>query len=96
MPPAPVESVAPASDEGASSLTEALHKSALAAAALSLIAGLAARNAAWVNVGVSLMLLLPPLRLATTIIEEAHDHRYGIAAMGVLVLAFLLLSRRIS
>ena len=85
-----------ATEEQLSTAAEALHVAALGAAALGLIAGLAARNATWVNTGVSLILLLPPLRLATTIVGEAHARRYRIAVMGVLVLAFLLLSRRIS
>jgi hypothetical protein len=49
-----------------------------------------------VNAGISLVILLPPLRLATTIVGEAHGRRYGVAAMGILVLAFLIFSRRIS
>jgi hypothetical protein len=73
-----------------------VHTAGLSAAALALILSLFARKAVWVNVGVSLILLLPALRLATTIIGEARAHRYGVAAMGILVLAFLLLSRRIS
>jgi hypothetical protein len=79
-----------------STAVEALHAAALTAAALGLILGLYARNPTWVNLGVSLILLLPPLRLATTISREAHAGRYRIAAMGTLVLAFLLISRRIS
>ena len=39
---------------------------------------------------------LQALRLATTVISEARASRYLVAFMGVLVLAFLLLSRRIS
>lgn len=75
---------------------EALHLAALSTAAVGLMLGLAARKAAWVETGVSLILLLPPLRLATSILGEAHARRYGVALMGVVVLTFLLLSRRIS
>ena len=75
---------------------EALHGSALFVAAAGLVFGLIASNAAWVNVGVSLMLLLPPLRLATTILGETRARNLGTAAMGIIVLLFLLLSRRIS
>ena len=82
--------------EPASSPVEALHTFALGAAALGLLGGLVARRPVWVNLSVSLILLLPPLRLATTVISEARARRYLVAFMGVLVLAFLLLSRRIS
>lgn len=82
--------------ESTSKAVEALHTFALSAAALGLLGGLAARRPVWVNLSVSLILLLPPLRLATTVISEARAHRYLAAFMGVLVLAFLLLSRRIS
>jgi hypothetical protein len=75
---------------------EALHALALSAAALGLLMGLVARRGVWVNLSVSLILLLPPLRLATTVASEAHARRYVVAFMGVVVLAFLLLSRRIS
>ena len=87
----------PSATEGnASTPAEGLHLAALSAAALTLILGLVARRAVWVHMGVSLIILLPPLRLATAIIKEARAHRYGVAAMGILVLAFLLFSRRIS
>ena len=79
-----------------STSTEPLHVIALSASAIALMLGLLVKSGVFVNVGVSLILLLPPLRLATTIIGEAGARRYGIAAMGVLVLAFLLISRRIS
>jgi hypothetical protein len=69
---------------------------ALSTAALGLLLGLLARNPVWVEMGVSLILLLPPLRLATSIVGEAHARRYAIAAMGVVVLSFLVLSRRVS
>jgi hypothetical protein len=83
--------------EGRSSTAaEALHLAALFGAALGLLLGLGERNPFWLNLGVSLILLLPPLRLATTIFSEAHAGRYRIAAIGTVVLAFLLLSRRIS
>ena len=75
---------------------ESLHILALSAAAFGLIVGLATRSASWVSLGVSLMLVLPPLRLATTIIGEARARRFNVAAMGVAVLIFLLVSRRIS
>lgn len=75
---------------------ELLHGASLALAAVALLAGLLARETAWVRAGISLVILLPPLRLATTIIGEARARRYRVAAMGVVVLAFLILSRRIS
>lgn len=75
---------------------EALHTVALSAGAFGLLLGLIGGRAVWVNTAVSLILLLPPLRLATTIFGEAHARRYGIALMGVVVLALLLFSRRIS
>lgn len=75
---------------------EPLHAAGLGVAALTLLAGLLAREPEWVRAGISLVILLPPLRLATTIIGEARGRRYGVAAMGVLVLAFLVFSRRIS
>jgi len=75
---------------------EALHTLALSAAAIGLLAGIVARDAVWVNLSVSLILLLPPLRLATTVVSQARARRYLIAFTGVVVLAFLLLSRRIS
>ena len=89
-------SMSSATEGNASTPAEGLHVAALGAAALALILGLAARRAVWVHTGVSLIILLPPLRLATTIIGEARAHRYGVAAMGILVLAFLLFSRGIS
>jgi hypothetical protein len=82
--------------EAASRKVEAVHTLALGTAATGLVLGLVARRPVWVNLGISLILLLPPLRLATTIFREAHARRYGIAAMGVVVLALLLFSRRIS
>lgn len=85
-----------APDEAVSQPVEALHALALGTASLGLLAGLLAGQTVWVNTGVSLILLLPPLRLATTIVGEARARRYGVALMGVLVLAFLLFSRRIS
>ena len=85
-----------ATEGNVSIAAEALHVAALSAAALGLLLGLVAREALWLNMGVSLILLLPPLRLATTIFGEARARRFGIAAMGVLVLALLLFSRRIS
>jgi hypothetical protein len=75
---------------------EAVHLIAMTAAALSLLFGMALRQPFWVNTGVSLILLLPPLRLATTIVGEARGKRYFIAFMGIAVLTFLLVSRRIS
>jgi len=83
-------------EETASRPVEALHLLALATAALGLLLGLLARKTAWVEMGVSLILLLPPLRLATSIAGEARAHRYGVAAIGLVVLTFLLLSRRVS
>lgn len=85
-----------ATDGKIRSAVEALHLMALCASAIALMLGLLVRSTVMVNVGVSLLLLLPPLRLATTIIGEARGRRYGIASMGVLVLAFILISRRIS
>lgn len=73
--------------------TEAVHALGLAIAALALAAGLLSRNPAWVKLGVTFVLLLPPLRLATTILGEVRARRFKIATMGVLVLAFLFLSR---
>lgn len=75
---------------------EPLHALGLGLAALALLAGLVARAPEWVNAGISLVILLPGLRLATTIIGEVRARRYRVAAMGVVVLAFLVLSRRIS
>ena len=83
-------------DQTPSRLIEGLHASGLSAAAGALLVGLLTRQAVWVDTGVSLILLLPPLRLATTIFGEAHARRYGVAAMGLAVLAFLLFSRRVS
>ncbi len=83
-------------EEPTSRAVESLHLVALSTAALGLFLGLVARNPVWVEMGVSLILLLPPLRLATSIVGEAHARRYGIAAMGVVVLSFLFLSRRVS
>lgn len=85
-----------APEEAASPPVEALHALALATAAVSLLLGLLARQEFWVNTGVSLILLLPPLRLATTIIGEAHARRFRVAVTGIAVLALLLFSRRIS
>lgn len=85
-----------ATEGNVSTAAEALHVAALSASALGLFLGLVAREALWLNMGVSLILFLPPLRLATTIIGEARARRFGIAGMGILVLALLLFSRRIS
>ena len=57
--------------ESASRPVEALHTLALSAATLGLLGGLVARRPVWVNLSVSLILLLPPLRLATTVINSA-------------------------
>jgi hypothetical protein len=73
-----------------------LHAIGLGTAALGLLLGLVTRQPAWASAAISLVILLPPLRLATTIIAEARAGRYGVAAMGILVLALLLFSRRIS
>lgn len=75
---------------------EPLHAIALGVAALGLLVGLLARHPDWVAAGLSLMILLPPLRLATTIIGEARAHRYGVAILGIPVLAFVLFSRWLS
>ena len=75
---------------------ESLHALSLGVAALGLLIGLIAQKPGWVTAGISLVILLPPLRLATTILEEARGRRFGVAAMGLLVLAFLILSRLIS
>jgi hypothetical protein len=75
---------------------ESLHALSLGAAALGLLTGLVAGRPEWVNAGISLVILLPPLRLVTTILAEARRRRLGVATMGVLVLAFLIFSRRIS
>lgn len=88
--------MSPTPHQSASRAVETLHTFALSAAALGLLGGLVARRPVWVNLSVSLILLLPPLRLATTVISEARARRYLVALMGVLVLTFLLLSRRIS
>ena len=87
-------SIAP--DRKVAQPAEPLHALALGIAALTLFAGLVARTPGWVNAGISLVILLPGLRLATTIIGEARARRYRVAAMGLVVLAFLILSRRIS
>ena len=83
-------------EDAGSRPVEALHTLALGVAAVGLFLGLVARKPVWVNTGVSLILLLPPLRLATTVAYEARARRYGVAALGVVVLALLLFSRRIS
>jgi hypothetical protein len=85
-----------ASSDPAPAAAESLHLIALCGAAAALLAGLLAQRPFWVNAGISLILLLPPLRLATTIYAEAHAGRVAVAFMGVLVLAFVLFSRRIS
>lgn len=85
-----------ASSNSVSPAVEVLHGVALAAAALGLLVGLFSGRASLVNPAISLMLLLPPLRLATTVVGEATAKRYATAAMGFVVLAFLLVSRRIS
>ena len=82
--------------KGGSPASEAAHALALAAAALALAAGVLMRNPPWVKLGVSLILLLPPLRLATTILGEVQARRFRIALLGVSVLAFLILSQWIS
>ena len=75
---------------------EALHIGALGMAAVALALGLSTRSIEWVSLGVSLILLLPPLRIATSVVGEARAGRLRVAAMGVLVLAILFLSRRVS
>ena len=80
---------------GLSLKSERLHAAALGAAALALAAGLGTRNPSWVKFGISLVLLLPPLRLLTSVFDEARARRFRIAAMGVSILAFLFLSRLI-
>ena len=78
-----------------SNRVEALHMGALGTAALALSFGLATQSSPWVSLGVSLILLLPPLRIATSVIHEARAGRLRVTVMGVLVLAVLFLSRRI-
>jgi uncharacterized membrane protein len=85
-----------ASDRRAVHTAEPLHMAGIGVAALTLLAGLVAEESSWVGSGISLIILLPVLRLATTIASEAMARRYGVAAMGILVLAFLIFSRRIS
>lgn len=75
---------------------ELLHRVALSVAAVGLAVGLVSRRADWVSLGVSLVLLLPPLRIATSVMDEAHARRFGVAAMGVVVLLVLFLSRHSS
>ena len=75
---------------------EPLHAIGLGMAALGLFAGLVAGKPEWVNGGISLVILLPTLRLFTTILGEARARRYGVAAMGILILALLVFSRRFS
>jgi len=84
------------SERRALEAAEPLHVTGIGIAALALLAGLLAGEPAWVKSGISLIILLPPLRLATTIVSEVVARRYGVAAMGILVLAFLIFSRRIS
>ncbi len=84
------------SDRKATGPVEPLHAVSLAIAALTLFAGLIAGEPEWVKTGISLVILLPALRLATTIMGEARARRYRVAAMGIVILAFLILSRRIS
>ncbi len=84
------------SDRKVTGPAEPVHAVSLAIAASALFAGLIAREPEWVKGGISLIILLPPLRLATTIMGEARARRYRVAAMGIVVLAFLILSRRIS
>jgi hypothetical protein len=79
-----------------SGAAEPLHAGALSLAAMALLGGLTTSRPLWVNAGVSMILLLPPLRLATTILAEARARRLGVALMGVTILAFVLFSRRIS
>ena len=87
--PDPVEAKAMPAIEG-------LHLVCLAVAASTLLLGLVADQPAWVKGGISLVILLPSLRLTTSIVGEVRATRYGVAAMGVLVLSFLIFSRRIS
>ena len=75
---------------------ESLHVGALGVAAVALFAGLTLGGRFWVDTGVSTILLLPVLRLATTVLTEASGRRFVNALMGVAILAFILLSRRIS
>ena len=75
---------------------EPLHALGLGVAAFGLIAGLVAGKPEWVNWGIGLVILLPTLRLFTTILGEARARRYGVAAMGILILALLIFSRRFS
>ncbi|MEO8360365.1 MAG: hypothetical protein ABI672_10070 [Vicinamibacteria bacterium] len=80
----------------ASGAFEPLHVVGLALSAVALLIGLMADHSGWVDVGVALMLILPPLRLGTTLIAEAKAKRFSVALMGLVVLIFLLFSRRIS
>lgn len=75
---------------------EVLHLGVLGMAALGLLIGLVNRDVAWVKGGVSLILLLPPLRVATSMMDEARARRFDSAVMGLLVLGIILFSRRIS
>lgn len=81
---------------GARSPVENLHGLLMSLTAAALFAGLVARKAMWVDLGLSMILLLPPLRLATTIFGEARARRYWVAVLGTMVLALLLFSHRIS
>lgn len=76
--------------------TEFLHMAALSVAAVGLALGLVSRRADWVSMGVSMVLLLPPLRIAASVMDEAHARRFGVAAMGLVVLLVLFLSRHSS
>lgn len=79
-----------------SNVEEAVHMGALVITALALALGLFTHDAEWVRIGVSLTLLLPPLRIFTSILGEARSKRFGVAAMGAVVLAVLFFSRHIS
>jgi len=75
---------------------EPLHVLAIALAALGLLVGLVENEPDRVKDALSLVILLPPLRLASTILGEVRARRFRVAALGALVLAFLVFSRRIS
>lgn len=85
-----------ASLKGPSRPTELLQTAALGLGALALLGGLGTRRTDLVGAGISLILLLPPLRLATSVFSEFRQGRHGVALMGAVVLALLLFSRRIS
>jgi len=89
-------SMSSAAEKTHSNAVEAVHMGALAVSALGLAVGLATRRADWVGMGVSLVLLLPPLRIATSVVGEAHAGRIRVAVMGIIALMVLFVSRRIS